>query len=268
MTLETSTGVIKPKINIESDQAIRQKIQAELAELGIPECPPEIINHLILLEKNSNFNDDSRSIIEGIKNVLELETSFKLRPIEKQRVILATYLSDIGKSHSLEVTKLFSVENIEDENQTVGETLQTYFPVEKEEMIANLRNVGVNSDMSMREFWDKHASWTKIILDKYTHLFDKETRIIAASHHLDHGINPYEINVNDIEQISNGEKFSIFLLMALDKYQALRRRSKKNHKEAMESLKVIFGQYDGDAIMRLIITTIDQLGATDSLFKE
>ena len=268
MTLETSTGVIKPKINIESDQVIRQKIQAELSELGISECPPEILDHLVLLEENSNFNDDSRMILEGVKNVLDLEESFKLKPVEKRRLFLATYLSDIGKSYSLEVIKLFSVENIENQNQTVGETLQASFPSEKEKMIANLKKVEVTSGMSMREFWDKHASWTKTILDKHTHLFDKETRIVAASHHLDRGVNPYEIDIKDVGQVTNELKYSIFLLMAVDKYQALIRRGKKNHEDAVKELRRILGQYEGDVMMDTIITTITQLGATDSLFKE
>src|SRR5665647_3339895 len=105
-------------------------------------------------------------------------------------------------------------------------------------MILSLLEVEVSPEMEMRKFWDKHAFWTQEILDRHQDVFDKPTRVIAASHHLNSGIDPYKIKVDNVWQVSNEVKFSIFLLMAMDKYQALTVRSKKSHKEAIELLKI------------------------------
>jgi len=125
------------------------------------------------------------------------------------------------------------------------------------------------------EFYDKHAYWTKEILDRYSNVIDKETRTIAASHHLDRGIDPYKIKPKDPEdlkdawKVSNNEvKFSILLLMAMDKYQAFIVRSKKSHGEAIKLLKDALRPFDGDDLKDIIVKAIEQLGATNSVFPE
>ncbi len=269
MNLETNLGTAEKR------ESIRNKIKTELKSLGTPEVP-EIAERFVVLEENSGFNDDTRMISEGIRNVLEFIDSFTLKPIEKKRLLLATYLHDIGKSSASEnpecqlaVTKLFSIEKIDNPNQTVGKTLQDYFSSEKDAMIAELARDNVTPDMTMRDFWDKHAFWTAEVLGRYTDIIDKQTRMIAASHHLYKNINPSSIiNINDVEEVSNELKYSIFLLMAIDVYQALIVRGEKTHEQAMQSLGSILGQYEGDEIFELIKKTINQLGATGSIFSE
>ena len=274
MNLESGTivaefGVRSVKNNVESEEITRKKITTELAELGLVDCPAEIIDHLVILEQESHFNDDARAIIEGIKNVLELETSFKLNPEQRKQVFLAAYLGDIGKSYSLEVAELFSVENIKKrEVVTVDKIIKKHFSNKEKVMIANLKKVGVTEKMTMLKLHDRHAYWTQEILEKHSSVIDRETRIIAASHHLDRGIDPCKIKSGDLWETSNEVRFSIYLLMAIDKYQASIVRGGKNHEEAIKSVKDAMRPFDGDGLKDMIIRTIEQLGATNGVFPE
>ncbi|MFA6077204.1 MAG: hypothetical protein WC735_03985 [Candidatus Paceibacterota bacterium] len=266
--------------NINKTEKVRNKIKAELKGFGVPEIP-EIVDHLVVLEENSRFNDDSRMILEGIGNVLDLIDSFKLTTIQRKRLFLATYLGDIGKTSSskdtecqLAVARLFSKENL-DSNQKVTRVLQLYFPAEEvDPVILNLFKVGIGPDTLMPEFWRKHAFWTQEILDRHQDVFDKSTRTIAASHHINSGIDPYKIRVEGKVkgtwewEVSNEEKFSILLFMAMDKYQAFIVRSKKSHKEAIKLLKDELKPFDGDDLKDMIVRAIEQLGGTDSVFPE
>ncbi len=258
-------------------KSTRFKIESELRSFHIPRIP-EIVESLVILEENSRFNDDSRMILEGVKNVIKLISSFKLKPIERKRLFLASYLHDIGKASASEskecrltVAKLFSISNI-DPNQKIIKSLQDNFPGEEEAMSSHLAEVGMDvKEATMREFWDQHAFWTKQALERHHDALDKPTRIIAASHHLDRTdkqINPYGIDLNNVAQVSNELKYSIFVLMAVDKYQAFMVRGDMNHDQAMVSLKNVLGRYDGDVMMGDIIATIGQLGSTNALFPE
>lgn len=267
MDLEKRHGILDPR------EVVKERIGRELKGFGVS-APEDILEYLIALEHNSHFNDDARAIVEGIKNVLKFIDSFNLKPIEKKRLLLAAYLGDIGKAYTPEIVKLFSVENINNTQQTVLDTLEdkNYFPGganEINDMELELAKVGVVvHKTSMRDFWDKHAFWTREILDRHQDIFDSDTRKIAASHHLDRGIDPYKIKVDSVWQVSNEVKFSIFLLMAMDKYQAFVVRSGKSHAEAIKLLKDIMRPFDGDDLKDIIIRAIEQLGATSSVFPE
>ena len=286
MILETVTKAIKPKTKIESDQAKRQKIQAEFALLGVLECPPEILDRFMILEEHSNseFFRDSRMVREGFRNVVNtLESRGMLELTQEQRAenYLAAFVHDIGKSSSSEdpscqaaVAKLFSRNNIDDPKQTVGKTLEEYFSSEMDEMTSSLSKVGVTADMRMRDFWDKHAPWTKEILEKYPEIFNGRTRIIAASHHIDRGINPCGIDENMVltgeSQAMDDELLghSVCVLMAIDKYQARTSRGEATHKEAMQYLRHYLKKYKKNLTMTSILLTIDELGKAGTLFSE
>jgi len=253
---------------VESKEAKRDKIEKELRELGIVDCPPEIVDRLLLLDIYSGFLDDCRMITEGVKNVSgEKGSIIKLSSLEIKRLILAAYLHDIGKTGpskdlgcQLAVVKLFSVKGIQNITQTVEKTLEDKFPGEKVALISQLEKVGVTADMPMSKFWRMHATWTKDVLADFPALH-KDVQLVAASHHIDAGDNPYGI---DEEEISSELKYSIFLLMAIDKYQAKIERDEVSHKEAIQFLiDVLVKHYDGDKIMESIVKTIDELGPND-----
>ncbi len=287
MIIETKVSAVKPEKNIEANQEARQKIQAEFAKLGV-ECPPEILDHLMVLEENSDFDIDTARMqqenAENILKALEGTEAFKLTSEQKRELMLAACVSDIGKSSpsknpdcQLAVAKLFSIHNIEDPNQPIEKTLQDFFPTaeERNAIVQGLSQIGITPDMTMRYFWDRHAFWTKEILERHLEIFNETTRIIAASHHIVQGINPYNFNENKIspDTRENGNsfrlKYRIYVLMAIDKYQANVFRSGATHEEAMKYLRNVFeGKYKNDSIMNSILQTMDNLGKSNSLFSK
>lgn len=259
------------KIESGTGDAKIHEITAEFTVLGISECPPEILDYLMVLE-NSYFNNDSRMVREGSDNTiadLEKNEIFKFTEGQKKELSLAALLHDIGKSSSSEdpdcqlaVVRLFSAKNISknDSELKVLDVVNKNFPNEVDIMISNLSKVGVTPDMKIRAFWDKHAFWTKEIFDKFP-VFSEETKIIAASHHFDKGINPCGIVEN---KISKELKYRIFILMAVDKYQARRVRGGATNEEAIEYLRNDFEEYNNDSVVKMIIETIDKLGNSNA----
>lgn len=264
---------------IESDDETRQRIETDFVLLGI-KCPPAILDRCFFLEKRSKFYKDSQMIQEGVENVLlELERKndkFKLTTEQRKEAILAALVHDIGKSgpsekpaSQLAVVRLFSLENIpkNETNQTVEKTIQKDkkgLGLEIDSMTENLREAGVTPYMPMLAFWNKHAVWTKQILNEYPTVFNENVRKIAGSHHLDKGVDPCEIKESEI---TDELKYCIYMLMAIDKYQAiLFRNGKKTHEEVMKILKSDLEGYQGNSIMDSIIQIIDDLGKAGKLF--
>jgi hypothetical protein len=247
--------------------------------LGISECPSEILDRLVIFENLSKFNKDSRMIKIGVENILDdlsKKNKLELTPEQRHDVVFASFISDIGKSSPLDdpmcqlaAIKLFSSSagKLEDPTEvTVEETLRTYLPKDAEVIISNLLKVGIIGDMTMRNFFDMHAFWTKSILDEHSQVFSKRVVEIASSHHLVQGINPCGIKE---AEIPDNLKYCIYLLMALDKYQAKTERGKATHPEAMRYLRGVFIEKYGDSpIMNSIIESIDELGKAGTLFSK
>ncbi len=272
------TKVMEAVKPVETEEETRNRIQAELFKLGFTKCPPEILDRLVIFENFSKFNEDSRMVKRGVENTLDnlnRKNKLKLTPEQKCDVVLASFFSDIGKSSSsddqlcqLAVIKLFSVGQLEDPNKiTVEETLKIFLPDEVEAIISNLSKIGITRDMSMRNFFDMHAFWTKDVLDQNKDVFSKRMVEIASSHHVVQGINPCGI---DEEKIPNDLKYCIYALMAVDKYQARVERSKATHEEAIDFLKNDpkgLKKYASSPIMISVIKLIDELGKAEALFK-
>jgi hypothetical protein len=272
----------------ESNDAILNRIKDELLELGVAECPKEITDRLVIIEENSKFNNDSRMVCEGFENVLnaiEISLGSKSHLTSEQKLEgeLAAFLHDIGKSGAAEadasgqiaVIRLFSEEGLRDQNQTVFDAVRNCFPDEYDNVIKNLAKSGVNGGMTMRQFYDKHAEWTHDILEKFQESVPERARVVAGSHHIDRGINPYHLSEEEVpaESLLIGalEHYVDILeekiLMVVDKYQASISRSNSPHERAMEFIRKIFSEkYAGDPIMNLIINTIDELGKKNALF--
>lgn len=284
---------MKYKQETEKKEVLRQKIEDELADLGVQEPPPEIIDRLLLIEKNSRFNNDARMIREGFVIVLdkikeELCLTQKMTEQYRQEGELAAYLHDIGKSGGillnadgqLAVIKLFSADRFTypiDPKITVGQAINECFSEERDLVTQNLSRTGVDEEMPMRQFYDMHAQWTRDILEKFAKFIPKRTRIVAASHHMDRGINPYNLTETEVpvesliigvleEYINNLEEK---ILMVVDKYQAAIARGRANHSQAVDLLKkILSGKYEHDPIMNLVIDTVDKLGKAEALFPQ
>ena len=228
----------------------------------------------------AGFNNDSRMIrriclevLDRIASILEPELQSKLDADSRRDMSIAAYLHDIGKSGPFDasqatqeaIVKLYAVENVADPDQTIAETARANFSSEEaESILERLGSCGMRSTDTMRAFWDRHGYWTHDILETDSEDIPVRARVIAGSHHVDRGIDPYEFSSDEyVDMLENR------ILMAVDKYQAAIVRSQKTHGEAMEIIKRILSpKYGHDVIMNHVLKVVDEVGREETFFAE
>jgi response regulator RpfG family c-di-GMP phosphodiesterase len=276
----------------QTDELFRQRVLNSLERLDLHESVrEEIVSRLILLEKESKFNDDSRKIERGMENVLKLleerhaEQYPQMRFSQKQlaEARIAAILHDIGKSGPVEadaaeqevIVKIFACENIDNPNQPVMEVAVEIFGTDRITEIEHLlAKRGISAQATMRQFWDQHAKWTHDILERYPQGIDRHARIIAGSHHIDRGINPYNLPETEIPLTANVigtlEDYVEFLeeraLIALDQYEAAIRRGGASHEKALNWVKNNLAKFKKDELMKFVFAVIDELGKEQKIF--
>lgn len=244
----------------------------------------KIITRLSVLEENSHFNQDSMMIAEGLERILH-ELGVDLGEENLREARIAAILHDIGKSgpaeasveQSITIAKLFAVRlpfSRESANQSIMKTVIEHFPNEVSYMVEDLTACGINPEMRMEDFWNMHAEWTKDILEKEPNGLSGMTKIIAATHHIDRGINPYNLSPENIPQVARAigvsEEYLETLelaLMAVDKYQAPIEREGFSHKDAMlRTRQILDRKYANSHLMQRILEVIDTLGERGEIF--
>ena len=260
---------------------VHDKIDAELHTVGLQHFGEAIAQRMELIEVvAARFNNDSRMIrrlclevLDRIARILEPELQSKLDADSRRDMSIAAYLHDIGKSGPFDapqatqeaIVKLYAVENIADPDQTIAETARTNFSSEDAaSMLTRLGSCGLRSNDTMRAFWDRHGYWTHDILEADPEDIPVRARVIAGSHHVDRGIDPYEFSSDEyVDMLENR------ILIAVDKYQAAVARSQKTHGEAMEIVKGILSpKYGDDVIMNHVLTIVDEVGKEEALLAD
>ncbi len=273
----------------------RKQIEESLEKTGFREkLNEDLIQRLILLEKESRFNEDSRKIERGLGNVFDYFEKYyadshpELMLTEKQKGEgrMAAILHDIGKTgpdsatldESKSIVKIFAKESFKDPNLSLEDMVSNNFSKEEaEEVTSHLKMMKINLQVTMREFWDMHAQWTHDILEKFPKNLTKSTRIIAGSHHFNKGINPYNLSESDVpfqsETIGLMEEYINAIggriLMAMDQYEARRRRGDSDHKTAIEWVRENMENskyFKNDKILPIILDAMDALGKTEEIF--
>jgi hypothetical protein len=246
-----------------------------------------ILDRLTTLEALTEIPNDSRAIEKALVKILnrlnELDGGFTQTNIEQARI--AAILHDIGKSgpanalpdQSRSVALLFSLDNVEPDKTVEDAVSQTdeskYKGFNKEGLLAHLEELGL-SKITMQEFWDKHAYWTKEVLEAQETGLDSQIIVIAASHHIDKGINPCNIPIEESSAasvvIGLSEEYKEILeertLLVVDKYQASRARGRLTHEQAMEKVRHILGPRAQDRSVAKILEILDELGKNENLF--
>ena len=116
----------------------------------------------------------------------------------------------------------------------------------------------------MRAFWDRHGYWTHDILEAHSENIPIRARVVAGSHHMDRGIDPYKFSSGDYVAMLEHR-----ILMAVDKYQAAVARGRKTHGEAMDVIKRILSpKYGDDVIMNHVLEVVDEVGREEALLAE
>ena len=262
-------------------KTVHDRIDAELHTVGLKHFSKAIARRMELIEVlAARFNNDSRMIrriclkvMDRIAGTLEPELQSKLEADSRRDMSIAAYLHDIGKSGPFdapqatqeEIVKLYAVENVADPDQTIAETARTNFSSEDaQSMLKHLGSCGLRSNDTMRAFWDRHGYWTHDILEADSEDIPVRARVIAGSHHVDRGIDPYEFSSDEyVDMLENR------ILIAVDKYQAAVARSQKAHGQAMEMITgILSSKYGHDVIMNDVLKVVDEVGREDALLAD
>jgi hypothetical protein len=270
-----------PESEHEEREEVQAKIDAELHMVGLEHFSDVIARRMNLIEVlAARFNSDSRMIrrvclevLERVASTLEPECRSTLDAESKRDMSIAAYLHDIGKSgpfdasqESQEATvKLYAVENVADPNQTIAETVRTNFSAdEANSILEHLGSCGISSTDTMRAFWDRHGYWTHDILEADPEDIPIRARVVAGSHHMDRGVDPYAFSSADYVAVLENR-----ILMAVDKYQAAVARSQKTHGEAMDVVRRILSpKYGNDVIMNRVLKVLDAIGKVETSFAQ
>jgi len=231
-----------------------QVLGAICAEAGfdLASVKPSVLARLQLLAEHTKTVSDCLQIIARALDVLAYyETTKPLEAfseLERRIVVLGCLFSDIGKtgpgsadaSGQRLIVEMFDVEGVRDETQPVTQFLSTYFPADADERIRRFVALGLDPRISIREFWNLHSAWTLEIVE--TGGVPPEAIAAAAAHHLLDDVNPDAIVASDLSftrpfgdntAFDRAEK----LIVVLDKYDALRRRGRRTHDQAVAWLR-------------------------------
>lgn len=273
----------------------QQKVLASLERAGLrQELHDDLMERLLLLEEESKFNDDARRVEQAMENVLDFlgdhyghaYPQLELSEEQKSEGRIAAIVHDIGKTgplsadydQRLAVIKLFALEEIRNPRISVAEAVAAGFSEsEAEQIIENLFTCGIDTGSTMRQFWDMHAQWTHDILEFFPDGLSRRSRVIAASHHFDHGINPYNLPESEIplqstaigliEDYADGLQERV--LIAVDQYEANIRRGGSDHDKAIAWVRENLARserFKGDGLIPLICDAIDELGRRQTIF--
>lgn len=236
--------------------------QFERANFDIRQYPElfERFKRLHHPPESKHFEDAVQmgEIIEEIWEDLDKSLPFKL---EKERMILATLLHDIGKSGPKEaaseeqglIVTLFDpshYEKIVAAGKNVAEEtiLRALRDSDLEDgiqrkIVKYLNGLGIDiSSEKMIDFWRRHADWTYGILkDVEDEKIDDRLAVMAASHHILDGKNPAGINLEKIPEESKTIEIieTYEVLTIVDKFQAFIKRSGLDHATAIKILRSI-----------------------------
>jgi len=231
-----------------------ERARAICAEFGfdIERVEPRIVARMRLLAEHSETVSDCERMVAIARRVFRhIETtkpSETFSEVERRTVILGCLFSDIGKTGPAGadgeaqclVVEMFAVEGVPDETQPITRFLKTFFPADADERIRRFASLGLDPKITIREFWNLHSIWTFEILEGSR--VPVEVVAAATAHHLLEDINPENLvgadghftrSFGDNASFDRAEK----LIILLDKYDAVRRRGRRSHEQAIAWLR-------------------------------
>lgn len=230
------------------------RLRAICAEVGfgLDRATPALVARIRLLAEHSETVADCERMVASAWRFFRYYEVAKpleaFNEVERRIVVLGCVFSDIGKTGPGSadadaqrlVVEMFAVEGVRDETQPVAQFLHTHFRAEADERIQRFAALGLNPGMTIREFWNLHSVWTLEIVEAGG--VPPEVVAAAATHHLLDDVNPHAIvgadrrftrSFGDNSAFDRAEK----LVVLLDKYDAVRRRGRQTHEQAIAWLR-------------------------------
>lgn len=256
--------------------------------LDIEKMNPNILRKLELLnERTETFRDEERSLHVAHALFTYYEDQLpneRFTEQEQRTVLIGTMFTDIGKTGPRNATPeqealvldIYNVENITDPKKiTLSQFIRDNFTDDADERLKTLEQMGIDSSMTMREFYNLHSRWTLEIIKGDG--VPPEAVAAAATHHMLEGINPEEI-VSEDGRFNKYFGENLFfdraekLIIILDKYDAFRRRGGKTHKEAIELVRNIIESnpnFTDDKEFEELVNNLDAiLSANGKVYEE
>lgn len=260
-----------------TDDDALSRVRAACAAFGfdLDAASEALVERMRLLEARSPTFDDARRMATHAERIFRhyeaAGPASAFTPIERRTVVLACLFSDIGKTGPAHagpearryVTEAFAVENVRDDAQPLAAFLRTYFPTDAEARIACFRDLGIDPDMRLRQFWNLHSDWTLAIAEAAG--LPPEAVAAAATHHLLEDVNPRAIVGEDQTFTRSFGENAAFdraekLVIVLDKYDAARRRGRLTHEQAVTWLRDRLAKsprFRGDATFGELLEAVD-----------
>jgi hypothetical protein len=234
------------------DSVERLRVQCAAIGFDLEKASSSLVERMRLLAEHSKTFDDAKRMSSYADRIFRHYDMTKpaeaFTALERQTVVLACLFSDIGKTGPEDadadarrlIAEAFAVENVRDDAQPVASFLRTYFPADAEQRIARFTALGLDPAMSVRQFWNLHSGWTLAIAEAAG--LPLEAVAAAATHHLLDDINPQAIVGEDNRFTRRFGENATFdraekLVIILDKYDAVRRRGRRTHDQAIAWLR-------------------------------
>ena len=243
-------------------------------EMPFSAVSPDVRARLSLLDQHSETIRDAQRILRLARAVFEHYEKHKseqaFNTLEQRIVLIGSLFADLGKTGPPNATEaeqrliveMFSVEGVRDDQQPVSQFLAEHFPADASEREARFSALGLDARMPMRAFWNLHAGWTLEVARSSG--LPPEAVAAAASHHLLDNVNPGNIVTADGRYSADfGENVAFDraekLVILLDKYDALLRRGRRTHDEAIAWLGGLIARHPRFADDRQLSTLLDDL---------
>ena len=245
------------------------------AGLDLASVKPWLVTRMELLaERTETVADGERMVAYAERVMRHCEAIRQSQPFnesERRVVLLGCLFSDIGKTGPVAadasgqtlIVEMFGVEGVRDDSQTVRKFFATYFEADADERTERFSALGLDPEMSIRSFWNLHSTWTLELGEAAA--LPPEVVAAAAAHHLIDDINPKQIVADDRTYTRPFGANAAFdraekLIILLDKYDAVRRRGRQSHAEAIAYLRHRLdhsARFRGDAEFTTLIADMD-----------
>lgn len=243
------------------------------AGVSVAQLDQAILERMALLAQYTPTFDDCQRTMDMADLVFaHLEAAGdSFSSLEKATVRIGSLFSDIGKTgpgrastdQQRLVAEMFSVERVPDDTITVLEFFRLYFPADAPERCRCFASLDLDPSMPIRQFWNLHSAWTLDIMQ--TVAVPPEAVAAAATHHLLENVNPDSIVAADGTFTRRFGSNSAFdrpekLVIVLDKYDAVRRRGRRDHASAISWLKALVldnERFRADAQFNAMIDAVD-----------